>query len=137
MRVIPQILSNSLNLSFKKSMEISMENLFVDIGNERVKTIKPCWRPSLQGSDHSLFLNLRRLPKELQSNLHLPELLKKSPSSIPLGLVAHKASIQCLHFSHSYIPVSNLHDVFVVLQWPTQLIGILLGPRASESHALL
>jgi len=51
-------------------MEISMENLYVDIGNERVKTIKPWWHPPLHGYDHSLFLNLRRLPKE-QSNLHL------------------------------------------------------------------
>ena len=78
--------------------------------------------------DHSLFLNLRRLPKE-QSNLHL--LLKESNSSIPLGFLIHKASIQCFHFPHSYIPVSDLHDVFVVLQWPIQLVGILLGPRAS------
>ena len=77
--------------------------------------------------DHSLFLNLRRLPKE-QSNLHL--LLKESNSSIPLGFLVHKASIQCFHFPHSYIPVSDLHDVFVVLQWPIQLVGILLGPRA-------
>lgn len=36
--------------------------------------------------------------------------------------------MQCLHFSHSYIPVSDLHDVFVVLQWPIQLVGILLDP---------
>ena len=48
-----------------------------------------------------------------------------------LGVVAHKVSIQCFHFSYSFIPVSDLYDVFVVLQRPIQLVGILLGSRAS------